>query len=329
MIKGPNIFDFATSELSQDAFLCWLAQWADPSYANDSSELHNLGKEFLSACFCKHKVEPPKVIRGVRIQKQVENIDVLIVINDEHVILIEDKVHTKEHHNQLITYLESDQAKKYSNCHPIYYKTINQSNLDNVMAAGYKVIDRQDMLNILEKGLIAGIKDSIFLSYYFYLKGIQYKVDGYKDGTEWDGYYSWMGFFSEVQRLLKEWSRWDYVPNPRGGFLGLWWFFHGDEDCKQYIQLERNLLCFKIIVPNKDKRSEQREFWCRTIIKVASQLGFDVQKPSRFGNGTVMTVAVWGKDYRIFSAGKIDMGETLKVLNTAELILKSAITAST
>lgn len=122
------------------------------------------------------------------------------------------------------------------------------------------------------------------------------------------------GLFYEVQQSLKEWSRWDYVPNPRGGFLGLWWFFHGDKYCKQYIQLERNLLCFKIIVPDKDKRSEQREFWCRTIIKVASQLGFDVQKPSRFGNGKVMTVAVWGKDkdYRIFSAGKIDMGETLK-----------------
>lgn len=28
-IQPPNLFEFATSELSQDAFLCWLASWAD------------------------------------------------------------------------------------------------------------------------------------------------------------------------------------------------------------------------------------------------------------------------------------------------------------
>ena len=26
----PNLFKYATSELSQDAFICWLLEWAKP-----------------------------------------------------------------------------------------------------------------------------------------------------------------------------------------------------------------------------------------------------------------------------------------------------------
>nr|WP_260390277.1 hypothetical protein [Ornithobacterium rhinotracheale] len=29
MAEKPNLFQYATSELSQDAFLCWLIAWAD------------------------------------------------------------------------------------------------------------------------------------------------------------------------------------------------------------------------------------------------------------------------------------------------------------
>lgn len=32
MDKRPNLFSHGTSELSQDAFICWLAEWANPIY---------------------------------------------------------------------------------------------------------------------------------------------------------------------------------------------------------------------------------------------------------------------------------------------------------
>lgn len=41
MTKTPNIFDFATSELSQDAFLCWLIAWADSSQIENDETLNN------------------------------------------------------------------------------------------------------------------------------------------------------------------------------------------------------------------------------------------------------------------------------------------------
>lgn len=36
----PNLFTYATSELSQDAFICWLAAWADPKFKDADPALH-------------------------------------------------------------------------------------------------------------------------------------------------------------------------------------------------------------------------------------------------------------------------------------------------
>jgi len=45
MIK-PNLFKFATSELSQDAFICWLLSWA-----NEENEIHD-----KRLCLCARKL---------------------------------------------------------------------------------------------------------------------------------------------------------------------------------------------------------------------------------------------------------------------------------
>ena len=42
----PNLFKFATSELSQDAFICWLLSWAKKDY--EIQELR--GKLFKLNC---------------------------------------------------------------------------------------------------------------------------------------------------------------------------------------------------------------------------------------------------------------------------------------
>ena len=53
-MKKPNLFDYATSELSQDAFICWLLKWSNPEYIEVSKELHLCGIEILKAFFNKH-----------------------------------------------------------------------------------------------------------------------------------------------------------------------------------------------------------------------------------------------------------------------------------
>jgi hypothetical protein len=36
----PNLFNYATSELSQDAFICWLIAWADSSQIENDKNLY-------------------------------------------------------------------------------------------------------------------------------------------------------------------------------------------------------------------------------------------------------------------------------------------------
>jgi hypothetical protein len=53
MVDKPNLFSFATSKLSQDAFLCWLLAWAEGRYANDNAALHSAGRSLLGASLAK------------------------------------------------------------------------------------------------------------------------------------------------------------------------------------------------------------------------------------------------------------------------------------
>ena len=100
----PNLFSIATKELSQDAFITWLLQWANDNFIQENFELCNAGKEFVKKLLSfKYKIEK-KDIKKVNAGRQWANIDIWAEINDEYVIIIEDKVNTSEHDNQLERY---------------------------------------------------------------------------------------------------------------------------------------------------------------------------------------------------------------------------------
>ncbi len=57
-MNKPNLFSYATSELSQDAFICWLLAWAHPENKeinSDSPALHACARALIEAFFEKHK----------------------------------------------------------------------------------------------------------------------------------------------------------------------------------------------------------------------------------------------------------------------------------
>ena len=47
-MNKPNIFSIATKELSQDAFITWLIQWADKSCCEYDEQLNEIGRKFIS-----------------------------------------------------------------------------------------------------------------------------------------------------------------------------------------------------------------------------------------------------------------------------------------
>ena len=100
-----NLFAFATSELSQDAFFCWAL---DCLNLDEDSPLYGLGRSFWSLLSGRKNDDLPK-IKGVVIRRQFKHMDVLalVVYSDGTVdaLVIEDKVYTSEHDDQIQKYL--------------------------------------------------------------------------------------------------------------------------------------------------------------------------------------------------------------------------------
>jgi hypothetical protein len=115
-VQKPNLFSFATSELSQDAFICWLASWADPKFSQLDVLLHKIAQEFVASLILKCKTEVP-AIQTIDIQRQDDRIDVIVFVNkgeeDQLAILIEDKTHTDHHSGQLERYYSLLKGEKY------------------------------------------------------------------------------------------------------------------------------------------------------------------------------------------------------------------------
>lgn len=325
-MKTPNLFDFATSELSQDAFICWLLSWADPKYKLLDSDLNKCATILINAFFQKHSLVAPSVISTVTVTKQDKNIDVLCVINNEYAIIIEDKTWSKQHSDQLNRYKTEILSRGYSENKilPIYYKTEEQSDLSEVLQNGYAPFMRKDILKILRE--YVGSND-VLLNYREYLENRQQSIESFKtlsiEDWHWD---SWVGFYQYLQEELQD-GNWDYVANPSGGFLGFWWAWNYDKDCDHYLQLEQDKLCFKIWVGDNWDKRKARNYWHDLIINCASNLdtNLTVTKPPRFGNGSFMTVCIASNEFRITTSdGVIDLPQTITMIRNANQIIERA-----
>ena len=131
-----NLFDFATKELSQDAFLVWLVEnWNE----TDDKELQITAIDFiifLTGRKIQFNPEKGKIVT----HSQIKHIDITIDVypdkneNKHDIIVIEDKVYSSEH-KQLKAYDETvNEWKKngsnVGNVYKVFYKTSKLSNED-------------------------------------------------------------------------------------------------------------------------------------------------------------------------------------------------------
>lgn len=321
----PNLFDFATSELSQDGVFCWMAQWAGPAHAACDPALHALGLGFLGAMFKKAACDMPQ-IRQLEVKRQYDRIDILIRINDSVDILIEDKAGTREHSNQLARNLaklqaEGDRARQVL---PLYIQTGEQCGYSGILEAGYKVLLRHELLALLDDYAAKGGRDSIALDFREHLTRIEGKVQAFRSHcvADWDAQYGWQGFYGELSRYFSDGS-WQYVSNPAGGFWAFDWNWRNGEGGSAYLQIEQDKLCFKWEFEDAAMGSsaELRQVWLSKILKAAEGRDVSISKPNKWRAGKTMTVAVM-KDYRVVdSRGVIDMEQTISRLRIASDVL--------
>tara|TARA_R110002096_G_C14621502_1_gene724177 strand:- start:10 stop:1029 length:1020 start_codon:yes stop_codon:yes gene_type:complete len=300
MKKTPNLFDYATSELSQDAFLTWLIQWADNDYENLDKPLNSCAKLFVQELVgknTKYKIET------VQAGRQWNNIDVWALINNEYFIVIEDKKGSKEHSDQLNRYSEIAE-KKYKNSDIkvklVYFKMEEQGNYNNIKNAGFSILNRSKMISIIKeyiKSTKTSEQNNILKDYYENLKNLDNEVKSYltRPINEWNPWFGWQGFYTELQKNIG--GDWNYVSNRSGGFLGFWWNHKFQKEFHYYLQLEQENLTFKLIVNNENKRREFRDNYRKYLYKKAKELNIGISQFGRLGKH--MGVAKLNSEYRI------------------------------
>ena len=307
-----NLFYYATKELSQDAFICWLCSYALEDSKSLDEELTTCAYDLISE-FMKRGLNSDIIKDNLQlktIDKQIGNIDVLLTVyydNKTYKIIIEDKIHSCEHDDQLRRYREQIKNKDVTVI-GIYYKTGFQSNVSEVEKAGYAIFNREDILTVLRK---CNTKNSIFINYREYWEDFEDASKSYrtKEFKNWD----WRqinGFYDEMQIILGEndyWAGYGYVANRSGGFWGLWYGSNEDLIEKDsfkavvYLQVEISWnndserydlkICVKLENQSTDDKENEIHNLKYKILDEQQKNGFI--KPKRLGSGTHVTVGVF------------------------------------
>ena len=331
-----NLFSYATSELSQDAFICWLLSHAREEGWDFCKEIRECAIDFMKVILSSKGFEWKQSTRITDIKKQYKNIDVLVEVGEIKVI-IEDKTFTDTHNNQINRYknylIEKDEIDE-KNIICVYYKIEEQPYPEPYVDIEFT---RKDMLNIFSR-YKNSIKSSIFVDYLEYLEWIDEEVNLYTKlniDAWWKNGRAYIGFFKHLQEtLLKEESvGWGYVPNPTGGFMGLWWYNlfteeelirmgFGEYSSNLYIQIENDTIAVKYSLDVGQVKDWQQVYKLRWGLykNLKIILGNEFEK-KRYARGHAMTVG-------LIKYNEKNYEEKLTLVHNAMLSLKEKDFAS-
>ncbi|MBA6224218.1 hypothetical protein H4J51_03025 [Colwellia sp. MB02u-18] len=234
MRKEPNIFDYATGELSQDAFICWLLNWLDYT---EEHELKNAAKEFiLLLCKKNHPCADKITLESIgrllltgkgKVLRQYGKMDVFFAVEidgNPTEFIIEDKTNTPPHSDQLKKYVDfviNKQKKIHgyvkNEIVKIYYKTGYLFDEDKNECAFVKgddlvktkyhfgIIDLNSIYKFLKRITTDNL---IFTSYRDYISKLKYEHDDIISHlTEKKGYQKLTSapFQYELMKYISKW----------------------------------------------------------------------------------------------------------------------------
>ncbi|MGL5797916.1 MAG: PD-(D/E)XK nuclease family protein, partial [Cetobacterium sp.] len=100
----PNIFKYAKTEASQDAFLTYVLSFYSDNLKNYKNE-YNFSEFLLKKLIDKVGLKN-LVVESLEIRQQFLLIDILLIVNDSIYIIIENKTNTSERLDQIKNYRE-------------------------------------------------------------------------------------------------------------------------------------------------------------------------------------------------------------------------------
>lgn len=322
MTYPPNIFNYATSELSQDAFICYLLAFGNVNFKG--SKEYNAAHRFLEECgICGEDV--------VDIKRQYNKIDVL-VITDKHLLIIEDKTYSNEHSDQILHYVEElkkDEAyqDKKENIKVCFFKTgdylhpYKTSNTNILKQEDCKSLGREYILKLLQD---IRQDNLIFDSFCTYWETPD-KLEDIEDISTWkkSTWFQYLKKLFEENHISENDQKCDinsYVPNSSGGFYATHFNwkalpesdniekFDGKKKNKAetYKQIEiyfsdgitsRINLAYRFHSNNGNK-DETKEYKEKGILgKLQRQVGNDYKEQNRMGASTAYKVKTYFKYY--------------------------------
>lgn len=279
MSNQPNIFSYATSELTQDAFITWLLHWANPKFNTENEKLHDLGTSFLQSlvAFQSIKIED---ISDLKIKQQFHKIDVFVTFKMKdctYGIIIEDKVHTTDHSNQLERYLTKiADLKECTTLIPIYFKTGYQVNLSSIIANKYHHYTIKDLRKVLTNEKVAELNNDVLTQYHSYIlqkenhfDDAEIEANNYltKPLKEWK-WWSCERFFYDHKKHFN--AGWGHVANNREALLAFW--FGG----KELTSIDKKIGIYMDIVFKHDRLRVNYRIYLKDKVQINIQLRNDI-----------------------------------------------------
>jgi len=241
-----NLFSYATSELSQDAFFCWLFTFCNNRKETRLREISQNIVRFMLA------LPGSCVIETIEIIKQERNIDFYIVINNKYVAIFEDKVKTTHHDDQLQKY-KNYIVSKYDNhviISYIYLKTdlVWTNERKEVASYSYKIFDIFGIQSQLPeyKG------NDIYNDYFHYLNERIAEYLSYRNAIidNWN-LNIWLGFCYELGNRIGYSFFGKYHSGEVFWLVLLWYESMIDESCTISLEINSRKLVIKMETNNK------------------------------------------------------------------------------
>jgi len=274
----------STKESDLDKFIAWLLQNANPD--NKDKKLNACAVDFIKKLLIENnnlKIESVKVNRQVTIDKK-KRIDIWVEVNDDYLIIIEDKVFDEENGDQLKDYKKY--AEEWCNKNSrklicIYLKvgTDSKSLMKKIEKKDeFTYISRRTLIDFFENEKYKGIKDDIFSNYIKNLESFEEagnaftkkkikdvlkdkmrekkeieKLDTWNKQKIW---LCWRGFYSYLASKLENT---DWGKKTNRSTCCLRWPSLTSSRWKGYefhLSIEQGPLCFKINPDQKDIKEE-------------------------------------------------------------------------
>jgi hypothetical protein len=331
-VNAPNLFHFATSELSQNAFLGWLLAWADSRWKNLDPDLHRLGVRFVSALLALH--DKKLLTNGsltIRVERQVCRADIVAEINNAIIIAIADKTVTCSHQGNYEV-MES-LGIKYPNREvlPVYITASDQASYSSAQSPP---LLRAQLIALLHEDERLLSRNAVLRDFCLFLEQRETDVQAwrYQPVVDWSRRYTpWIGFFQSLKTEFGDLD-WKYVPNAYGGFIGAWWNWKSWdrwEGAQLYLQISQGPLQFRV---SGLQQSDNDMLICQEaalqLRRIGSSHKLEIEK-TRLHRGETIVIAQIERDFWIAVRpdGLIDLTRTLDNLRLAARILESISTS--